>query len=261
MPEKSAGGDPAAAHRAPGAERQGATAPRSASGHAPPKSSDEIATGSPAASSQRIRPAAKGPLGATTGVLSKYASTANNPAATARLAAARAQLTSRLANPAYQDSLGGAAKRFKDFNLSKFAKSGRPENYIDPEKVKDRAAVHAKHRELIEKQLKNLKDKETPNNGLTLAFPVERLEEVRKALPGIGEKGGKIELQHLLAYLRGHLNGTSFYSRGNPVTTRLTTEMKARTQARKIIDRIKRQAGKEGTAAAGKRSPEGGSQS
>ena len=62
-------------------------------------------------------------------------------------------------------------------------------------------------------------DKDTPNSGLTLAFPAERLEEVKKALPGMGEKGGVVELQHLLAYLRGHMNGTSFYSRGNPVMT------------------------------------------
>ena len=116
--------------------------------------------------------------------------------------------------------------------------------------MNDRTAVHAKHKEIVEKQLKNLEDKDTPNSGLTLAFPAERLEEVKKALPGMGEKGGKIELQHLLAYLRGHMNGTSFYSHGNPVMTRLTTEMKARTQARKIIEKIKKQAAKKGMAAA-----------
>jgi hypothetical protein len=258
MPENSTGGkNPAAAHKAPSAQRPKATAPRSAPGHAPTKSADMVARGSPAGSSQRIRQATKGPLGATTAALSKYTSTANNPAATARLAAARTQLTSRLANPTYQESHGRAAERFKNFNLSKFAKSGTPDNYIDSEKVNDRTAVHAKQKELIEQQLKNLKDKDTPNSGLTLAFPVERLDEVRKALPGMGEKGGKIELQHLLAYLRGHLNGTSFYSRGNPVMTRLTTEVKARAQARKIIEKIKNQPAKEATAPATGKVPQG----
>jgi hypothetical protein len=235
------------AHKMLGVQRQ-KTAPRSAA--APAGQNAMVTSGSPPKSGQRIRQATKGALGATKAALSQYTSTANNPAATARLAAARAQLTSRLTNPAYQESLGRAAKRFKDFNLSKFAKSRTPDNYIDPKKVNDRTAIHAKHRELIEKQLKNLKEKETPNNGMTLAFPVERLDEVKKALPGMGEKGGKIELQHLLTYLRGRMNGTSFYSRGNPVITRLTTEMKARAQARKIIEKIKKQAGKEGMAVA-----------
>jgi hypothetical protein len=245
MPEKSTGGkNPGAMHKAPGAQRQETAAPRSAPGHAPAKSPDMVASASTGTPGQRTRQARKGPLGTTAAALSKYVSTANNPAAAARLAAARAQLTSRLANPAYQESLGWAARRFKDFNPSKFAKSGTPENYIDPKKVNDRTAVHAKHKELIEKQLKNLKDKDTPNSGLTLSFPVERLDEVRKALPGMGEKGGQIDLQHLLAYLRGHMNGTSFQSRGNPLVTRLATEMKARAQARKIIEKIKQQAAK-----------------
>jgi hypothetical protein len=191
--------------------------------------------------------------------LSKFTSTGNNPAAATRLAAARAQLTSRLANPAYQESLGRAAKRFKDFNLSKFAKSGTPQNYIDPKKVNDRTAILAKQNELIEKQLKNLKDKETQNSGLTLAVAAEMLAEVKKALPGMGERGGEIELQHLLAYLREHMNGTSFYSRGNPAVTRLTTEMKARAQARKIIEKIKNRAAKEGTAVATSKSSQGAS--
>jgi hypothetical protein len=195
-------------------------------------------------SRQRIRKATKSPLGATTAALSKYSSGANNPAAATRLVTARAQLTSRLANPVYQESLGLAAKRFKDFDLSKFAKSKWPQNYIDSKKVNDRTAVHAKQKELIEKQLENLEDKGPPNSGLTLAFPVERLDEVKKALPGIDEDGGKIELQHLLAYLRRHMNGTSFYSRGNPVMTSLTKEMEARAQARKIIEKIKKQAAK-----------------
>lgn len=259
MPKKSTRGkNPGAAHKTPGAQRQETAAPRSAAEHAPAKSPDMVASASAAAPRQRIRQATKGPLGTTAAALSKFASTANNPAAAARLAAARAQLTSRLANPDYQASLGRAARQFKDFNLSKFAKSGTPENYIDPKKLNDRRAVHAKHKELIEKQLKNLKDKDTPNSGLTLAFPVDRLDEVKKALPGMGEKGGKIELQHLLAYLRGHMTGTSIFSRGNPVMTRLTTETKARAEARKIIGRIKKQAGKEGTAAAAGDGSQGG---
>ena len=248
MPAKSTGGrDPAEAHNGVGAQRPKSAAPRSALGHAPVKPQDRIASGSPAASSQRVGRATKGPVGATTASLSKYASTTNNPAASARLAAARAQLTSRLANPAYQESLGRAANRFKGFKLSKFARRGMPDNYIDPTKLNDRTAVHAKQKELIARQLEHLKDKETPNRGLTLTFPVDRLDEVKNALSGIGEKGGKIELQHLLTYLCGHMNGTSFCSRGNSETTRLTTEMRARSTARKMIEKIKKRAAKEVT--------------
>ena len=251
MPEKSAKGkNPGAMHSARSAQRQKTRAPSSARKPAPAKSPTVVASASPAPQGVRVRPASKGPLGTTAAALSKYASTVNNPAVATRLAAAREQRMSRLANPAYQESLGNAARRFKDFNLSKFAKSGTPENYIDPSKVNDRAAVHAKHRELIEKQLKNLKDKDTPNSGLTLSLPVERLDEVKKDLPGLGEKDGKIDLQQLLVYLRGHMTGTSIFSRGNPVLTRLTTETKARAEARKIIGRIKKQAGKTGTATA-----------
>jgi hypothetical protein len=261
MSEKStAGKNPTDAQKAPAARSQETAKSRSALGHTPAKLPDRVTSGSLAAPKQRIRQATKGPLGTTTAALSKYASTANNPAAEARLAAARAQLTSRLANPGYQESRIRAAKRFKGFNLSKFAKSKTPQNYIDPKKVNDRAAVHAKQKELIENQLKKLKDKETQNGGLTLAVPVEMLAEVKKALPGIDEKGGKIELHRLLSYLRGHMSGTSFYSRGNPVITRLTTEMKARAQARKIIEKIKKQA-KEGTAAATSKNSHGASSS
>jgi hypothetical protein len=258
MPKNfTAGRNSASVRNAAGTQKQETAPSRSAAVHAPATLPNNASV-SRAGSKQEIRQPTKHPLGATTIALSKYSSSANNPAAAVRLVAARAQLTTRIANTAYQQSLVRATRRFKDFNLSKFAQGGTPRNHIDPKKAGDRTAVRAKQQELIEKQLKDLKDKDTQNIGLTLAIPVERLGEVKKALPGMSETGGKIELQHLLAYLRRHMNGTSFYSRGNPVMTRLTTETKARSQARKIIEKIKTRVAKEQIAAAtSTRAPKG----
>src|SRR5262249_28062265 len=95
--------------------------------------------------------------------------------------------------------------------------------------------------------------------------PVAKLEEIKKALPGMGEHGGEIKLDDLLTYLHGRMNGTTFYSRGNTVIKRLTADMQARSKARTIIERVKNgsrdnqtgpaQSGATQTAAAGKSSP------
>jgi len=92
---------------------------------------------------------------------------------------------------------------------------------------------------LINRQLQSLPDTDTRNSGVTITFPVARLEEVKKALPGMGEHGGQIKLDDLLTYLYGRMNGTTFYSRGNLAVKRLTDAMQARSQARGIIERIK----------------------
>ena len=62
-------------------------------------------------------------------------------------------------------------------------------------------------------------------------------------MPGISEHGGEVKLDDLLTYSRGRMNGTTFYSGGNPVMKRLTAAMQARSQARAIIERIKNGSG------------------
>ncbi|HEX3872205.1 MAG TPA: hypothetical protein VHV77_17290 [Pirellulales bacterium] len=201
----------------------------------------------------------------TTAAKSEARSIADRPAAATSAPAAKLKPASRLTSPAHLKSVQKAAKAFENFSLSRFAKDKLPENYIDPRKVKDPKAVQDVHRELMNRQLRKLPDTDTQNNGVTITFPVAKLEEVKRALPGMDEHGGEVKLDDLLTYLRGRMNGTTFYSRGNPVMKRLTAEMQARSQARAIIERVKNgsrekgrgtaQSGATQTAAPGKDSP------
>ena len=179
--------------------------------------------------------------------------------------AAQLKPASRLTSPAERKSAQKAEKAFENFSLSKFARDKIPENYIDTRKVNDPKAVPPRavlevQKELISRQLGKLPDTDTRNIGVTITFPVAKLEEIRKAMPGMGEHGGEVKLDDLLTYLRGRMNGTTFYSRGNPVMKRLTAELQARSQARAIMERVKKrsstaQSGATESAAARKNSP------
>lgn len=164
---------------------------------------------------------------------------AGRPAAPTSAPAAKSKPAPRLISLAHLKSVQKAAKAFENFSLSKFAKGKVPENYIDPRKVNDAKAVQDAQRELISRQLRKLPDTDTRNSGVAITFPVAKLEEVKKALPGMSEHGGEVKLDDLLTYLRGRMNGTTFYSRGNPVMKRLTAAMQARSRARAIIERVK----------------------
>jgi hypothetical protein len=164
---------------------------------------------------------------------------ANRPAAATSAPAAKLKPAPRLISPAHLKSVQKAAKAFENFSLSKFAKDKVPENYMDPRNVYDPKAVQDAQKELISRQLRKLPDTDTRNSGVAITFPVAKLEEVKKALPGMSERGGEVKLDDLLTYLRGRMNGTTFYSRGNPVMKRLTAAMQARSQARAIIERVK----------------------
>jgi hypothetical protein len=177
----------------------------------------------------------------------------------------RAKPASRLIRPTDLKSAQKAAKAFKHFSLSKFANGKVPENYIDTRRVNDPKAVPPKavqevQKALISRQLRKLPDTDPQNSGVTITFPLAKLEEVKKVLPGMGQHGGKVKLDDLLTYLRGRMNGTTFYSRGNPMMERLTAEVQARSQARAMIERVKKrsgtaQSGATQTAAASKNSP------
>jgi hypothetical protein len=156
---------------------------------------------------------------------------------------AKLKAASRLISPAHLKSVHEATKAFKNFSLSRFPKDAAPPNYVDRLKVKDPAAVQTLQKQLITQQLEKLPETDAQNTGMTLAFPREKLDAIKKSLPGIEDDGGVIELGDLLKYIRGKMNGTDLYSRGNPVLSRLTAETKFRSQARAIIDRIKNGAG------------------
>jgi hypothetical protein len=176
----------------------------------------------------------------TTAPKSEAGPIADRPAAATSAPAAKLKPAPRLIiSPAHLKSVQKAAKAFENFSLSKFGKDKIPENYIHPRDVADPKAVQDAHKELISRQLRKLPDTDTRNSGVAITFPVAKLEEVRKALPGMSEHGGEIKLDDLLTYLRGRMNGTTFYSRGNPVMKRLTAAMQARSQARAIIERVK----------------------
>jgi hypothetical protein len=193
----------------------------------------------------------------TTTTKSKTAPIAYRSAATTSMAA-KLKPTSRLTSPAHLKSAQKAAKAFENFSLSKFARGKTPKNYIDTRKVNDPKAVKPKtlrevQKELISRQLRKLPDTDTQNSGITITFPLAKLEEVKKVLPGMGQHGGKVKLDDLLTYLRGRMNGTTFYSRGNPMMKRLTAEVQARSQARAMIERVKKRSGEKraGTARSG----------
>jgi hypothetical protein len=203
----------------------------------------------------------------TTAPKSEAGPTGDGLAATTSAPAAKLKLkpASRLTNPAHVKSVQKAARAFENFSLSKFAEDKVPENYVDPRKANDPKAVQDVQRELISRQLRTLPDTDTQNSGVTITFPVAKMEQVKKALPGIGEHGGEVKMDDLLTYLRGRMNGTTFYSRGNPTMKRLTAEMQTRSQARAIIERVKKrsdekrtgntQSGATQAAAASKSSP------
>jgi hypothetical protein len=186
----------------------------------------------------------------TTAPKSKVGSIAGRLATSTSAPAAKLKPAPRLISPAHLKSVQKAAKAFENFSLSKFATNKIPENYVHPRKVRDPKTIQDVQRELISRQLRNLPDKDTLNSGMAITLPVANLEEVKKALPGISEHGGQIELDDLLTYLRRRMNGTTFYSRGNLAIKRLTAGMQARSQARAIIERVKAGSREKGRGAA-----------
>jgi hypothetical protein len=190
-----------------------------------PRASASVADRATAAASGESLATAKAPSSRTTA-----ASTSS---------AVRLKRASALPGAPHSKSLDKAAKAFANFNLSRFPKDKLPANYVDRTKIKDPAAVQGQQRKVITEQLEKLPKANTQNPGMTLSFPLRQLGELKKALPGITDEGGEVELGDLLQYLRGRTNGTDFYSSGNPVVRRLTTETRFRSQARAVVDSIK----------------------
>ena len=157
--------------------------------------------------------------------------------------AARLKLEARLDGAPPPKSLERAAKVFENFRLSRFAADAPQTNYVDRLKRKDPAAVQALQRTSITQQLEKLPEPQTQNPGMTLSFPLDELGETQKSLPGLQHNGGDIQLDDLLKYVQGRMNGTDLSPSGNPALRRLTAETQFRSQARAIIERIKTRTG------------------
>lgn len=152
-------------------------------------------------------------------------------------------VAAQLAFQRHGQSLEKAKAAFDSFNLHKFSLSAVPRNYVHPDAAKDPAKVLAVHKALIQRQLAELPQTDAYNNGMSITAPVAKWNELQQALPGLGERGGKIKFEHLLAHLHSRMNsGASgaFKSQGNPVLTRLISDMTTRRQARAIMERIKK---------------------
>jgi hypothetical protein len=89
---------------------------------------------------------------------------------------------------------------------------------------------------------------------VTLTFRAANIDEVKKALPGMTAKGGAVDVDALLNYLRARMNGSSFYAPGNRVAKRLAAAAQARSHAKAIIERV-RNGSRENRPAAGRSKP------
>jgi hypothetical protein len=154
-------------------------------------------------------------------------------------AAAKAEADRRAISSTLSTSTKNAAKIFEHFSLSKFPTGKIPANYVNPKLVHDAKAVQDAQRKSIETQLRSLPHLKTPNAGVTITFPTSKVDEMKKAVPGLSEKGGEVKVDALLAFLGTRMNGRSFYAGGNPALTRLTTASEARDRAKAIIEHIK----------------------
>jgi hypothetical protein len=164
--------------------------------------------------------------------------TAGTHASTAA-AAARAEADRAAIRETFSNSTQKAAKTFEHFSLSKFAKEKRPANFVDPKVMHDPKAVQDVQRKSIEAQLRKLPHAKNPNSGVRITFATGKLDEMKKAVPGLSEKGGDVKVDALLALLGTRMNGRSFFTGGNRALKRLTIASQARDRAKAIIEQIK----------------------
>lgn len=115
-----------------------------------------------------------------------------------------------------------AKAAFDRFNLSKFPKHALPANYVPAGTAG--ADLHAAQKQLVAKQLRQLKDVKTSNRGMTVSIPEASL---RALLPTFDEKKGTIDLDELMAVVTSQMRGTQFFQGGNPTLTRLALRARA----------------------------------
>ncbi len=136
-------------------------------------------------------------------------------------------------------SVDRAKSLFENFSVSKFTKDSMPPNYVPADKKP--AVTHAAERvqrvqdfqrKKFAEHLHKLTNLDTPNLGMRIALPKEKL----KVAPSYNEKAGTIDLKDLMKLITGNMRGTEFYNKGNPILNRLAL----RDRVRKMIPDVKR---------------------
>jgi hypothetical protein len=139
-----------------------------------------------------------------------------------------------LKRPLPAKSVAKAAKAFKNFSLSKFAKAATPANFVPAKQVKNPTVVQQVQRKNIVQSLAAAQRAVPVNPGMSLSMPTAMIGNL---LPSL--KAGTVKLSEVLTLLKSRMPGTEFYADGNPTVSRLATQSALQTQVQSIIDAIK----------------------
>jgi hypothetical protein len=120
-----------------------------------------------------------------------------------------------------------AKTAFKRFDLSKFAGTELPRNYVAP----NRNASALQHRTIAD-TLKTLANRGSARTPMTIALPAAAIEQ---QLASFNKRKSTVELSELLRLLEGKMNGTEFYSSGHPTLKRLSVQ----SEVNRLIATIK----------------------
>jgi hypothetical protein len=139
-----------------------------------------------------------------------------------------------LKRPLPAKSVAKAAKAFKNFSLSKFAKAAPPANFVPAAQAKNPAAVQQVQRKNMVQSLAAAQRAVSVNPGMSLSMPTKMIGNL---LPSLAK--GAVKLSEVVSLLKSRMPGTEFYADGNPTLSRLATQSQLSTQVQSIIDAIK----------------------
>ena len=141
---------------------------------------------------------------------------------------ARATFGSVLPRPLPEKSIRRAEAHFANFSLSKFPKDSMPPNYVPHVKnaVAAQGIEHVRNfqRKKIEQHLHKLSKADNSNRGMKLSLPKET---IKKFLPSYSEKAGTIDLNEVMKVITRNMNGTEFFTKGDPTLNRLALQAQA----------------------------------
>ncbi len=115
-------------------------------------------------------------------------------------------------------SIAKAKVAFRNFNLSKFASTSTPPNYV----ASGENAATAQIR-VISQSIDNPSAVETSNRAMTVALTNADITQ----LPSFDPKKGTVDLSDLMNWIQKSMSGTEFYARGNPILNRLSVQLAA----------------------------------
>lgn len=150
----------------------------------------------------------------------------------------------RVKRPLPAKSVQRAADAFKNFSLSRFARSSVPANYVPAAQAKTPAAVAAVQRAAVTKQVATLAANPPPTLGISVALTPASLAQF---LPSLNAKTGTVGLAELLSALQQNLRGKQFYATGNPTLNLVAQGSMLLSQVQAYINALK--AGSAGTTA------------